>query len=232
LDAVVLRRSRHRRLGAPLTEALRPPSLRTNERALAEPRQARSIEKRRKLLEAGRRLFAAKGYAEVSISEITAEAGMAAGGFYQHFSSKRQFLVLLMEEFLGRLAGLDLRGAGGGDPGAALTGFLTRAFRADADAYGVVRAWREAALADAELGRMEGEIQDWTDARVLAMFRRLSKLPGARPERDLPAFARMMNRHFWSLLALGAVASCRDLEREIRVAADAIHHYLFIDRTG
>jgi AcrR family transcriptional regulator len=217
-------------VGAPLTETLRTPSLRTKERAPAQPRQVRSIEKRRKLLEAGRRLFAAKGYAEVSVAQIAAQAGVAAGGFYLHFASKKQFLVVLMQEFLGRLAGLDLRAAGGGgDPETALTGFLTRAFRADADAYGVVRAWREAAFADAELGRMESEIQEWTDARVLAVFRQLSRLPGARRDRDLPAFARMINRHFWSLLARGAVVSRRDLEREIRVAADAIRHYLFRD---
>jgi AcrR family transcriptional regulator len=216
-------------VGAPLKETPRPPSLRTNEKAPAPPLQARSIEKRRKLLEAGRRLFAGKGYAGVSVAEIAAKAGVAAGGFYLHFASKKQFLVVLMEEFLGQLAGLDLRATGGGDPGRALTGFLTRAFRADADAYGVVRAWREAAPADAELGRMESEIQEWTDARVLAVFRQLTRLPGARRDRDLPAFARMMNRHFWSLLARGAVASRRDLEREIRVAADAIRHYLFKD---
>jgi len=134
-----------------------------------------------------------------------------------------------MEEFLRRLAELDLQPAGGGAPSAALTRFLTDAFRADADAYGVVRAWREAALGDAELGRMETRIQEWTDARVLVVFRKLSKLPGARPKRDLPAFARMMNGHFWSLLARGAVASRQDLEREIRVAAEAIRHYLLTD---
>ncbi len=190
------------------------------------------MEKRRRLIEAGRRLFAAKGYAEVSIAEIAAEAGVAAGGFYLHFSSKRQFLVVLMEDFLGRLAGLDLRPSASGDPRAVMVRFLTNAFRADADAYGIVRAWREAALGDPELGRMEGQIQAWTDARVLGVFRRLSKLPGARRGRDLPAFARMMNRHFWSLLARGAVAPRKDIEREIRVAADAILHYLFADRAG
>ncbi len=137
-----------------------------------------------------------------------------------------------MEDFLQRLAGLDLRPSVSGDPRAALTRFLTGAFRADTDAYGVVRAWREAALSDRELGRMEKEIEEWTDARVLGVFRRLSKLPGARTRRDLPAFARMMNRHFWWLLARGAVASRRDLGREIRVAADAIVHYVFTDRAG
>ena len=211
---------------------MRRPALASSEPAPPEPRQSRSAEKRRRLLEAGRRLFAAKGYAEVSIADVTGAAGAAAGAFYQHFSSKRQFLLVLMREFLDRLERLDPRPAPGSGPRGVLEDFLLRAFRADADAYGVVRAWREAALADAELGRMEEEIRKWTDARVLAVFRRLRRFPGARPRRDLPAFARMMNRHFWSLLARGAVVSGRDLEREIRVAADAIDHYLFLDRVA
>src|SRR5262249_17514929 len=99
LDAVLLRRSGGRRVGAPLTVLLRGASLRTGERRPPDPRQARSIEKRRKLLEAGRELFARRGYAEVSIGEIAAKAGVAAGGFYLHFSSKKQFLVVLMEAF-------------------------------------------------------------------------------------------------------------------------------------
>ncbi|MFY9551473.1 MAG: helix-turn-helix domain-containing protein [Thermoanaerobaculia bacterium] len=206
------------------------PALRTAEEAPGPPKQLRSIEKRRKLLEAGRRLFGEKGYAEVSIGEITSNAGTAAGAFYQHFSSKRQFLVVLMNEFLERLAGLDLSPAVGGDVRPALRRFLTNAFRADTAYSGVIRAWQEAALTDAELGRMEKEIRKWTDARVLAVFQRLQKQPNARPGRDLPAFARMMNRHFWSLLARGSDSRRRDFEREIHVAAETIFHYLFSDR--
>lgn len=213
-----------------MTAPPRAPALRTREGARPAPKQARSAEKRRRLLEAGRRSFAGKGYADVSIDALTSGAGIAAGAFYQYFSSKRQFLVALMNEFLQRLAALDLRPPAGGDVRRALRRFLSRAFRADTAYYGVIRAWQEAALGDAELARMEREIRSWTDARVLWVFRLLQEQPGARPGRDLPAFARLMNRQFWSLLARGSDTPRRDLEREIGVAADAIYHYLFSDR--
>jgi AcrR family transcriptional regulator len=35
------------------------------------------------------------GYARTSIDDITAEADLATGGFYLHFRTKRQLLVVL-----------------------------------------------------------------------------------------------------------------------------------------
>ena len=193
----------------------------TGERAPAAPQQVRSRKKRQKLLEAGRRVFAEKGYQAASIAEITSRAGTAAGGFYQYFSSKRQLLAVLMNELIGCLSRLDLRPEAGGDPRTGLRRFLAAVFRVDVAYYGVVRAWREAALSDAQFGRMQKEIETWTQSRILGVFRRLRK----RRDRDLPAFARMMDRHLWSLMAGGSRISPRD----IRVAADVIYLYLRSD---
>jgi hypothetical protein len=102
-------------------------------------------------------------------------------------------------------------------------------FRADLEYYGVVRAWQEAALTDAGLGQMQTAIEAWTHARILGVYRLLQQHPNARPDCDLPAFARMMDRHFWSLLARGAGLSRREFDREVRIAADVIYHYLFQD---
>jgi AcrR family transcriptional regulator len=77
--------------------------------------QKRSIEKRARILAAGRRFFAGKGYEATSIADIAAQAGTAAGAFYQYFASKRQLLVVLMNELIQRLAALDLRPGGGSD---------------------------------------------------------------------------------------------------------------------
>jgi hypothetical protein len=76
---------------------------------------------------------------------------------------------------------------------------------------------------------MQMAIESWTNARVLGVFRLLQQHPNARPDRDLPAFARMMDRHFWSILARGASLPRRDFDREVRIAADVIYHYLFHD---
>ena len=202
----------------------KPPLLRSGEPSPPEPSQKRSIEKRARLLEAGRRIFGQKGYDAASIEEIAGRAGTAAGAFYQYFASKRQFLIVLMDELLQRLASLDLRPA---TTGGGLYEFLAAAFRADAEYWGVVRAWQEAALSDAELARMERRIQAWTDARVLGVLQLLASQPGARQDADLPAFARMMDRHFWSLMARGPRLSRAEIDQEIRLAADVIYHYLF-----
>ena len=100
-------------------------------------------------------------------------------------------------------------------------------FREGAEHYGVVRASQEAALSDPEFARMERRIQSWTQSHVLAALQILARHPTARPNVDLSRFAHMMDRHFWSLLARGGRLSCREMNREVRLAADVIHHYLF-----
>jgi AcrR family transcriptional regulator len=205
------------------------PVLRTSEPTPAAPKQARSIEKRSRLLEAGRLLFGEKGYEATSIEAITARAGTAAGAFYQYFHSKQQFLVVLMNDFLERLARLELRPKPAADVRTGLRDFLAAAFRVDVAYFGVVRAWQEAALTDRELGRLERQIEAWTQARVLGVLQKLQAHPDALRERDLPTFARMMDRQFWSLLARGSRMSSQEFDREVTLAADVIYHYLFCD---
>ncbi|MGO4881525.1 MAG: TetR/AcrR family transcriptional regulator [Bryobacteraceae bacterium] len=205
-----------------------PPALGADEDLPAPPRQARSQAARQRLLDAGRQLFAEQGYHATSIQAIAARANAATGAFYLYFRSKRQLLIVLMSELLQRLYALDLRPKGGAaDVQSGLRAFLAAVFQADRDYYGVVRAWQEAALTDAGLGRIETAIEAWTNARVLGVFRALSQHPEARSDRDLPAFARMMDRHFWSILARGPTLSKRDFNREVRLAADVIYHHLF-----
>jgi len=114
------------------------PVLGADEDLPAAPRQARSRATRSRLLEAGRNLFAERGYHATSIEDITSRAGTAAGAFYTYFRSKRQLLLVLMNELLQLLAGLDLRPKGGADVRAGLRRFLTAVFRADLEYYGVV----------------------------------------------------------------------------------------------
>jgi len=213
-----------------LTRISRVPVLRTGEEQPAPPQQARSLEKRTKLLRAARLLFAERGYEATSIQQIAAKGGAAAGAFYIYFHSKRQLLVELMNELLQRLASLNLQPTSGGDNARiGLRNFLGSVFRTDREYYGVVRAWQEAALSDAELGAMQKTIEAWTNARVLGVFQLLQRHPQARRDCDLPAFGRMMDRHFWSLLARGSRMKPRDFDHEVELAADVIYHYLFHD---
>ena len=200
--------------------------LRSAEPQPRAPEQQRSRDKRTRLLAAGRRIFGRYGYEGASIGAIAARAGTAAGGFYQHFASKRQFLIVLMNELLDRLASLDPPRGDAANPRQGLHEFLTAAFRTDADYYGVVRAWQEAALSDPELARMERRIEAWTRGRVLGMLERLAHQAGTHRHGDLRAFARMLDRHFWSLLARGPRLSAAELDREIALATDVIWSYL------
>jgi AcrR family transcriptional regulator len=217
MDADLLRRRR----GGSVGRAMKRPLIAAME-DLPLPRQQRSVEKRARILNAGRTLFRARGYEATSIEDITAHAGVAAGAFYLYFRSKRQLLIVLMNELTERLAALDLNPK---DP--SLREFVAALFRTDLEYYGVVRAWQEASLTDRELRAMHAEIESWTHARILAVFRKLQRHPRARRDVDLPAFARMMDRHFWSLLARAATLKPRELQRELKIAADVMHHYLF-----
>ena len=58
------------------------------------------MEKRARLKTAGLALFAIKGFEGASIDDVGSRAKLAAGGFYQYFRSKRQVLLVLMDEQL------------------------------------------------------------------------------------------------------------------------------------
>lgn len=59
---------------------------------------------RRQLLDAGRTLIAAKGVPGLRIQEITEQADIALGSFYNYFSSKEEFLEAVITESLSDLA--------------------------------------------------------------------------------------------------------------------------------
>ncbi|MCX2930017.1 TetR/AcrR family transcriptional regulator [Mycobacterium sp. CVI_P3] len=59
---------------------------------------------RRQLLDAGRTLIAAKGVPGLRIQEITEQADIALGSFYNYFPSKEEFLEAIITESLSDLA--------------------------------------------------------------------------------------------------------------------------------
>lgn len=205
------------------------PDLLAGEDLPPEPRQKRSRAKRARLKAAALALFGEKGYEATSIEEIAQCARLAVGGFYQHYRSKRQLLLALMDELLEGLSRLQLAPAAGHGARAGLRELLARAFARDLEYLGAYRAWREAALSDADLAGKQRAIHAWTSARVTALFERLHQLPGGRPEADIPGLARVMDSFFWSLLAQAASMPRGELQRWLDSATALIYHALFLD---
>jgi AcrR family transcriptional regulator len=54
--------------------------------------------KRRQILRAAARLFAARGFDNTSTAEIAARAGMSSGNLFHYFSSKREIFAAIFEE--------------------------------------------------------------------------------------------------------------------------------------
>ncbi len=63
-------------------------------------RRRRQDDRRRELLEAARRLFLERGFAETSVAAIVRAAGVAQGTFYLYFESKEHVLARLRGEVL------------------------------------------------------------------------------------------------------------------------------------
>ena len=208
------------------------PNLLAGEDLLQDPQQKRSLAKRDRLKLAALALFGEKGYEGASVEDIAKRANLAMGSFYQHYRSKRQLLLALMDELLVHLSRLELRPKGTADMRSGLRELLSCAFSTDLRYLGAYRAWQEAALSDPELAERQHEIHVWTTARVTAVFNFLQQSPGARAEVDIAALARVMDSFFWNLLAQALRLSKLELNQWIDAATHLIYHALFVDETA
>lgn len=208
-----------------MPESLRRPDLLSAEDLPALPRQARSRRTRAALLEAALEGFAQHGYELTSISEVSARAGVGAGTLYQHFRSKRQLLMVLMDNLLGELEALDLELGATGDPRTILERALREGLMADRKYGGAYRAWREAVLSDRELSELDLQVETWTAKRVELALRSALRLPGARADVDVEGTAQILNLLFWRI----AEAPHLDGERAIQVVTRLMMHGLFED---
>jgi AcrR family transcriptional regulator len=205
------------------------PNLLAGEHLPRGPQQKRSLEKRARLKEAALALFGEKGYEGTSIGGVARRARLPVGSFYQHYRSKRQLLLVLMDDLLESLSRMELRPAAQLDVRGALGKMLSGAFSADLRSLGACRAWQEASLADTQLARKEVEIHSWTTARVKRVFEYLQRLPGARRGVDVPGLARVMDNFFWSLLGQGLRMSKVELKEWLASSTHLIYHAMFED---
>ncbi len=205
------------------------PNLLKFEQLPPEPRQRRSQEKRRRLKDAALQLFRSRGYERTSVEQITKRANLATGSFYQHYRSKQQLLLVLMDELLAAMGRLSLRPAYGGDVRGSLRELLARGFSNDLRYLGAYRAWEEAVLYDPQMASSQLAIRQWTTKRVTVLLTSLQQWPGARPGVDVPALAQVIDTLFWSLLAQAVFLTKVELNEWIDAATHLIHHALFLD---
>jgi AcrR family transcriptional regulator len=205
------------------------PNLLAGEDLAAKPIQKRSSAKRERLKAAGLALFGEKGYENTSINEIARRAKLAVGSFYQHFRSKRQLLLALMDELLEKLSQLNFEPQAVTNVRAGIREILSRAFAHDLRYLGAYRAWQEGALSDPGLVKKEEEIHKWTTGRVMGVFHFLQRLPGARENVDIPGLARAMDSFFWSMLARARQLPKAELDQSIDSATHLIYHAMFTD---
>jgi AcrR family transcriptional regulator len=125
-------------------------------------RAEQAAETRAALIEAAKRLFVARGYLNTKITDITAEAGRAAGSFYRHFAGKEELLTALLEEV-----------AAVGDQYASAAEHKSDFSDPDAIRYHVAIYWRVYhEHAATMLALRQAALVDENFARVLREFRR------------------------------------------------------------
>lgn len=207
----------------------RRPNLVRSEKLAPEPRQRRSREKRARLKDAALALFYAHGYERTSIEDIAQRANLATGTFYQHYRSKRQLLLVLMEDLLTAMSQLNLQASADGNPRSLLRELLARAFTTDRRYLGAYRAWREAMLSDPHLARDWREIRKWTTQRVVALLTLLQQWPGARKDVAIAPLAEVVDTLGWSLLEKPAFISTEQANARIDAATHLIYHAVFLD---
>jgi AcrR family transcriptional regulator len=191
------------------------------------PAQRRSRSKREALLRAGLELFELNGYEATAIGAIAARAKVAVGSFYQYFRSKRQLLLVLMNELLRKLEQIDMRPQHG-DLRDRIESVLRAGVMTDLGYAGAYRAWKEAMLANAKLAALDDRMRAWTTARLRMVFGLLQQLPGARTGMDVFTFTAVMDHLFWELLG----SKLESTSEVVETLAHIIYHSLFQDSAG
>jgi TetR/AcrR family transcriptional repressor of mexJK operon len=191
------------------------------------PQQERSRRKRDALLQSALALFAERGYEQTSIEDIAHHAGVAVGGFYQHFASKRQVLLVLMDRLLQEASMLTLEAKSAALPDIrdGIARLLRQALQVDWAYAGAYRAWREAAVRDRELQALHQQIEAWTAQQLTLLFQALLYVPGARQDVDITTLA-------WEFALLLLRLAEIPLEEPGAVVASLtslIYHGLFTD---
>ncbi|MER6617716.1 TetR/AcrR family transcriptional regulator [Streptomyces xantholiticus] len=162
------------------------------------------------LVAAARRIFERDGYLDARIVDIAAEAKVATGSFYTHFSSKEDVFAAVLERLRDEMLHAGVSDGGDGER-KDLWGGVEDANRAYLESYrrnaGLMAAMEQAAAVDPQFVRMRLERSRVFIDRSAAAIARLQQSGLADPELDPDVTARalsaMVGRLAYTTFALG-----------------------------
>lgn len=146
---------------------------------LTDLQQSQKEENRATIIRSARKLFAARGYTEVSVDEISRHAGVSRFTFYKHFSGKLQVASSLLEVYLANL--IDDYASLSGGPIPDLSEIVTWIER-------IVGLWRKSRKDFAALSSLLRQ-----DRELMAHRERSYRVTIARLGETIPAFNRVSN---------------------------------------
>lgn len=175
------------------------PDMLAGEDLKPSPKQHRGQRARESIVRAAEALFAQCGYEATTVEEIAKAAGSAVGGFYRHFRSKRQVLLVVMRSLLDEFDARHSARQFTETPDDALErlrqGLQTRWMHA-----GAYRAWREAVARDPALAALHEAIEAVITARIASALAIAATAPRCRADVDVPMLALVVNVLFWRLI--------------------------------
>jgi AcrR family transcriptional regulator len=211
----------------PEHSSLERPDLLAGQQFPPPPQQERSRRKREALLQAALEMFAEHGYERASVEAIARRAGVAVGAFYQHFTSKRQILLVLMNRLLeeAEVIMAPTPGEVPTDMRSLIKSTARQGLTVDWAYMGAYRAWREAALVDDDLREKQLAVEQWAASRLIMMLQALQLAPHARPVAHVEELGRALSLLFWRL----AEEALPEPDALIETLTDMIYHTLFED---
>lgn len=148
-------------------------------------------ETRSKLISAGRKAFAEKGYASASMDDLTADVGLTRGALYHNFGDKRGLLAAVVDQIdtamaeQARQAGLEV---GGGWDGLVAEGIAYIKMALKPEVQRIVLLDGPAVLGDPSQWPSQGRCLQAT----ISTLERLSEDGQIKPV-DIEAVARLIN---------------------------------------
>lgn len=163
------------------------------------------------LVAAARRVFERDGYLDARIVDIAAEAKVATGSFYTHFSSKEDVFAAVLERLQDEMLHAGVSDGGGDGERKDLWQGVEDANRAYLESYrrnaGLMAAMEQAAAVDPQFARMRLERSRAFIDRSAAAIARLQQSGLADRELDPEITARalgaMVSRLAYATFALG-----------------------------